>query len=813
MFEKFTERGRKVIIYAKEEAEKRQNDYLGTEHLLLAILREDDGLPAAILKRMGITREEVRIEVQRNLPQGTDLMTFDDIPFTPRAKKVLELAVEEARLLGHNYIGSEHILLGLIREEEGIGGKILRNLGANLLGARQLTINFSIRSHTNVKEKRSTTPALDEFGRDLTLMAREGKLDPVINREDEIERLIQILGRRIKNNPVIIGEPGVGKTAIVEGLAQNIVSGDVPDSLLGKRLVSLDLGALIAGTKYRGQFEERLKIVMREITQSDNVILFIDELHTLIGAGAAEGSVDASSMLKPALSRGEIQCIGATTPDEYRKYIEKDGALERRFQPVNIQSPDVMSTIDILRGLKSRYEAHHKVKITDPAIESAARLSDRYISDRYLPDKAIDVIDETGSRIKLKRYSPPQELKELEAEIQRLSKEKNLYLKLHDLEKASSIRLEEERLKKIYEQLHKQWRDNLNKDIPSVMEEDVAYTVSKMTGIPLVKLEEKESEKLIRMEEELHRRIIAQDESIKAVSRAIKRSRAGLKSSKKPIGSFFFLGPTGVGKTELAKALAWFMFDDENSLVKIDMSEYMERFNVSKLTGAPPGYVGYEEGGQLTERIRKKPYSVVLFDEIEKAHPDVFNILLQVLDEGVLTDSFGRKVNFKNTVIIMTSNVGARIIEKATPLGFQRNEGDLVYERIKENVLGELKKTFNPEFLNRVDEIVVFHPLEKDHLLSIIDLLVEETNRKLLERELVVEVSQEVKEWIIKRYYQPVYGARPMRRAVQKEIEDPLSEELLKGRFKESHKINVVLEGDATAFVAAEESPILSSVN
>jgi ATP-dependent Clp protease ATP-binding subunit ClpC len=813
MFEKFTERGRKVIIYAKEEAEKRQNDYLGTEHLLLAILREDDGLPAAILKRMGITREEIRIEVQRNLPQGTDLMTFDDIPFTPRAKKVLELAVEEARLLGHNYIGSEHILLGLIREEEGIGGKILRNLGANLLGARQLTINFSIRSHTNVKEKRSTTPALDEFGRDLTLMAREGKLDPVINREDEIERLIQILGRRIKNNPVIIGEPGVGKTAIVEGLAQNIVSGDVPDSLLGKRIVSLDLGALIAGTKYRGQFEERLKIVMREITQSDNVILFIDELHTLIGAGAAEGSVDASSMLKPALSRGEIQCIGATTPDEYRKYIEKDGALERRFQPVNIQPPDVASTIDILRGLKSRYEAHHKVKIIDAAIESAARLSDRYISDRYLPDKAIDVIDETGSRIKLKRYSPPQDLKELESEIQRLSKEKNLYLKLHDLEKASSTRLEEERLKKIHEQLHKQWRDNLNKDIPFVVEEDVAYTVSKMTGIPLVKLEEKESEKLIRMEEELHKKIIAQDESIKAVSRAIKRSRAGLKSNKKPIGSFFFLGPTGVGKTELAKALAWFMFNDETSLVKIDMSEYMERFNVSKLTGAPPGYVGYEEGGQLTERIRKKPYSVVLFDEIEKAHPDVFNILLQVLDEGVLTDSFGRKVNFKNTVIIMTSNVGARIIEKATPLGFQRNESDLVYERIKENVLGELKKMFNPEFLNRVDEIVVFHPLEKDHLLSIIDLLVEETNRKLLERELVVEVSQEVKEWIIKRYYQPVYGARPMRRAVQKEIEDPLSEELLKGRFKELRKINVVLEGDTPTFVAAEESPILSGVN
>lgn len=813
MFEKFTERGRKVIIYAKEEAEKRQNDYLGTEHLLLAVLREEDGLPVAILKRMGLTREEIRMEVHRNLPQGTDLMTFDDIPFTPRAKKVLELAVEEARLLGHNYIGSEHILLGLIREEEGIGGKILRNFGANLLGARQLTINFSIRSHTSTKEKRSTTPALDEFGRDLTLMAREGKLDPVINREDEIERLVQILGRRIKNNPVIIGEPGVGKTAIVEGLAQKIVAGDIPDSLLGKRIVSLDLGALIAGTKYRGQFEERLKIVMKEITQSDNVILFIDELHTLIGAGAAEGSVDASSMLKPALSRGEIQCIGATTPDEYRKHIEKDGALERRFQPVNIQPPDVESTIDILRGLKSRYEAHHKVKIIDTAIEAAARLSDRYISDRYLPDKAIDVIDETGSRIKLKRYSPPHELKELETEILRLSKEKNLYLKLHDLEKASSIRLEEERLKKIHEQLHKQWRDNITKDIPSVVEEDVSYTVSKMTGIPLVKLEEKESEKLIRMEEGLHKRIIAQDEAIKAVSRAIRRSRAGLKSGKKPIGSFFFLGPTGVGKTELAKALAWFMFNDENSLVKIDMSEYMERFNVSKLTGAPPGYVGYEEGGQLTEKIRKKPYSVVLFDEIEKAHPDVFNILLQVLDEGVLTDSFGRKVNFRNTVIIMTSNVGARIIEKATPLGFQRNESVLVYERIKENVLGELKKTFNPEFLNRVDEIVVFHPLEKDHLLSIIDLLVEETNRMLIERELVVEVSQEVKEWIIKRYYQPTYGARPMRRAVQKEISDPLSEELLKGSFKGMHKIHVVLEGNMPTFVAAEETSILSGVN
>ncbi|MFA6055051.1 MAG: ATP-dependent Clp protease ATP-binding subunit [Thermodesulfovibrionales bacterium] len=814
MFEKFTERGRKVIIYAKEEAEKRQNDYLGTEHLLLAVLKEDDGLPVAILKRMGITPDEVRMEIERNLPQGTNLMTFGDIPFTPRAKKVLELAVEEARLLGHNYIGSEHIFLGLIREEEGIGGKILRSFGANLLGARQLTINFSIRAHTNVKERKSTTPALDEFGRDLTQLAKEGKLDPVLCREDEIERLVQILGRRIKNNPVIIGEPGVGKTAIVEGLAQKIIAANIPDSLLGKRLVSLDLGALIAGTKYRGQFEERLKIVMKEIVQTDNVILFIDELHTLIGAGAAEGSVDASSMLKPALSRGEIQCIGATTPDEYRKHIEKDGALERRFQPVNIESPSVENTIHILKGLKSRYESFHKVKISDTAIEVAARLSDRYITDRYLPDKAIDVIDETGSRIKLKRYTPPHELKDLEADIQRYSKEKNLYIKLHDLEKASSVRLEEERLKRLHEQMHRQWIDNLNKQIPVVSEEDIEYTLSKMTGIPLSKLEEKEYEKLIRMEENLHQRIIGQEEAIKAVSSAIKRSRAGLKSNKKPIGSFFFLGPTGVGKTELAKALAWFLFNDESSLIKIDMSEYMERFNVSRLTGAPPGYVGYEEGGQLTEKIRKKPYSVVLFDEIEKAHPDVFNILLQVLDEGVLTDSYGRKVDFRNTVIIMTSNLGARLIEKATPLGFRRNVSGIIYEQIKDNVLNELKKTFNPEFLNRVDEIVVFHPLEKEHLMSIIDLLIIDTNRMLLDQELVIEVSQEVKEWLIGRYYQPIYGARPMRRAVQKEIEDPLSEELLNGKFKGAHKVTVVLEADRPVFVESEEAvPVLSGAN
>ncbi|MCI0469615.1 MAG: ATP-dependent Clp protease ATP-binding subunit [Nitrospirae bacterium] len=817
MFEKFTERGRKIIVYAREEAEKRNNEYLGTEHLLLAILREEEGIPVAILRKMGLYLDDIRFDIERNLPVGSNLMTFGEVPFTPRAKKVLELSVEEARLLGHNYIGSEHLLLGLVRESEGIAGKILRNLGANLLGARQLTINFTSKPMFQQAQqrdrKKSGTPALDEFCKDITLLAAEGKLDPVIGREDEIERVMQVLGRRMKNNPAIIGEPGVGKTAIVEGLSQRITDGDVPEALIGKRVVSLDIGALIAGTKYRGQFEERLKAVMREILQSNKgIILFVDELHTLVGAGAAEGSVDASNMLKPALSRGDLQCIGATTPNEYRKYIEKDGALERRFQPINIQQPNTETTIEILKCLCPRYEDHHRVKFSSEAIEAAVSLSERYVTDRHLPDKAIDVIDETGARLRLKRSTTPPDLREMETELIHFSKEKGLYMRMKEQQKIQAIREQEEKLKSTYEARYRKWRESLSKEIIVVSEDDVTYTVSKMTGIPLYKLEDTETERLLKMEENLHTRIIGQDDAIKAISRALRRSRAGLKSKNRPIGSFFFLGPTGVGKTELAKALAEFMFNDENALVKIDMSEYMERFNVSRLTGAPPGYVGYEEGGQLTEKIRKRPYSVILFDEIEKAHPDVFNMLLQIMDEGVLTDSYGRKVDFRNTVIIMTSNLGARIIEKATPLGFHASSSGDAYIKMKDNVLTELKKTFNPEFLNRLDDTIVFHQLDKGQLLEIIDLLIAETNRKLLEHELTINVSQEVKEWLLNKHYQPIYGARPMRRAIFREIEDPLSEELIKGRFKNIHEIRVFIEDDKAVFAEAEES-LLVSIN
>ncbi|MCC6965531.1 MAG: ATP-dependent Clp protease ATP-binding subunit [Nitrospira sp.] len=804
MFERFTDKGRKIIILAREEAERHQNDYLGTEHLVLAILRETDGIALMILKKMGLSTEQIRLEIERNLPGGGTTMTFGEIPFSPRVKKVIEYGVEEARLLGHNHIGSEHLLLGLLREEEGIGGKILRSLGANLLTARQLTVTFLRKSAPRERDRKSNTPALDEFGRDLTQLAQEGQLDPVIGRADEIERVLQILSRRSKNNPVLIGESGVGKTAIVEGLAQRIIASEVPDNLLSRRVIALDLGSLVAGTKYRGQFEERLKVVMKEIVQAGNIIIFIDELHTLVGAGAAEGSIDASNMLKPALSRGEIQCIGATTLDEYRKHIEKDGALKRRFQPIHVQPPSTDETVRIIQGLRDRYEEHHGVEITEDAIVEAVKLADRYITDRFLPDKAIDLIDETGSRAKLQTYALPTELKALEQELKKISREKELAISMQNFEEAVRHREEEERLRKLLDESKREWKKNQEKHKPTIGKEEVAYVVSKMTGIPLFKLEEEESNKLLRMEEFLHKRVIGQNEAISAVARAIRRSRAGLKEAKKPIGSFIFLGPTGVGKTELARTLAEFLFNSEDALIRIDMSEYQEKFTSSRLFGAPPGYVGYEEGGQLTEKVRRRPYSVVLFDEIEKAHPDVFNVLLQVLDDGVLTDSLGRKVDFKNTVVIMTSNIGTKLIQKGVSLGFQNDEKSGQALRKKDEVMGELRRSFSPEFLNRIDEIVVFHSLEKEHLIHILDILLHELNLRLLDKNVSIDVDDEVKQWLIKEGYEPLYGARPMRRIIQRAIGDPLSEELIKGRFKDNRKIKVVLRDGAPTFIEQE---------
>ena len=804
MFERFTDKGRKIIILAREEAERHQNDYLGTEHLVLAILRESDGIALTIIKKMGLSSEQIRLEIERNLPGGGTTMTFGEIPFSPRVKKVIEYGVEEARLLGHNHIGSEHLLLGLLREEEGIGGKILRSLGANLLTARQLTVTFLRKASPRERDRKSNTPALDEFGRDLTQLAHDGQLDPVIGRIDEIQRLLQILSRRTKNNPALIGESGVGKTAIVEGLAQRIVTSDVPDNLLSRRVIALDLGSLVAGTKYRGQFEERLKVVMKEIVQAGNVIIFIDELHTLVGAGAAEGSIDASNMLKPALARGEIQCIGATTLDEYRKHIEKDGALKRRFQPIYVQPPSMDETIHIIHGLRDRYEEHHGVEISDEAVVEAVKLSDRYITDRFMPDKAIDLIDETGSRAKLQAYSLPGELKALDQELKKVASEKEGAISLQNFEEAVKFREEEERLRKLLDESKREWKKTQEQNKPVITKEDIAFVVSKMTGIPLVKLEEEESTKLLRMEEFIHKRIVGQEEAISAVCRAIRRSRAGLKEAKKPIGSFIFLGPTGVGKTELGRALAEFLFNSEDALIRVDMSEYQEKFTSSRLFGAPPGYVGYEEGGQLTEKVRRRPYSVVLFDEIEKAHPDIFNVLLQVLDDGVLTDSLGRKIDFKNTLVIMTSNLGTKLIQKGVSLGFQRTEQADHNKRMKDEVLAELRRAFSPEFLNRIDEVVVFHQLEKEHLVSIVDILVKELNARLLERGIQLEIDDDVKQWLIKEGYQPMYGARPMRRTIERRIGDPLSEELIRGRFKDVRKIKVVLRDDSPLFVEEE---------
>jgi ATP-dependent Clp protease ATP-binding subunit ClpC len=801
MFKRFTERARKVIILAREEAEKYNNEYLGTEHILLGIIKDGGGIAIAVLQKMGVDLKQLKAEVDRNLPAGSSTMVTGDIPFTPRAKKVLELGVDEARLMGHNYIGTEHLLLGLLKENEGIAAKILARFGVKLVETREQTLSLLREPSTAAPREKSRTPTLDEFGRDLTSLASRAKLDPVIGREDEIERVIEILARRTKNNPVLIGEPGVGKTAIVEGLAQHIVSKEVPEVLYEKRVVCLDLGAIVAGTKYRGQFEARLKTIMKEITSSENVIIFIDELHTLVGAGAAEGSIDASNMLKPALSRGELQCIGATTLDEYRRYIEKQGALERRFQPVIVNPPTIDETIQIIRGLKDKYESHHKAKITDDSIIAAVKLADRYVADRYLPDKAIDVVDEAGSRVRLQRVTLPPEIRSLQRKIEEVAREKREHIERQEFERAVELRDMEEELIKEADQLKREWEETQDKTDPVVTDDDVTYIIARMTGVPLSKMEESESERLLKMEDELHLRIVGQDEAITAITRAVRRGRAGLKDANRPIGSFLFLGPTGVGKTELARALAEFMFGDEGALVRLDMSEYMERFSASRLTGAPPGYVGYEEGGQLTERVRRRPYSVVLLDEIEKAHPDIFHMLLQIMDDGRLTDSYGRVVDFKNVVLIMTSNMSARAVSKGVSLGFQKDSEVGDYERMKENLLQEVRKAFNPEFLNRLDEITVFHTLTREHIKDIVDLLINQLNTQLIERGVTLELEPEAKEFIATDGYDPSFGARPLRRTIQRLIEDPLSEEVLKGHFKDGGEIVVRLEGDQLVFI------------
>ncbi len=805
MFNRFTERARKVIILAKEEARRFNHDYIGTEHILLGLVREGEGVAAAVLQKVGVSLESIRLEIEKLVQPGPTTQIIGDIPFTPRAKKALELSAEEARSLGHNYIGTEHLLLGLIREGEGIASQVLLNLGLDLNRVRNEVMEllgsalpgFGAGQGQQVKSK---TPALDAFGRDLTALAKENKLDPVIGRIPEIERVIQTLSRRTKNNPVLLGEAGVGKTAIVEGLAQSIVAGNIPEVLKNKRIVVLDLALMVAGTKYRGQFEERIKAVMEEIKRSQDVIIFIDELHTLVGAGAAEGAIDASNILKPALSRGEMQCIGATTMDEYRKYIEKDAALERRFQTIMVEPPSVEQTIEILKGLRDRYEAHHRVTFRDDALEAAAKLSDRYISGRFLPDKAIDLIDEAGSRARLNVLIVPADIKKLEEKVESLRKEKEVFIKSQDFEKAASLRDQERQARQELEQLNREWSQAKDKMRPEVTEEDIAKIVSQWTGIPIFRLEEKESEKLLKIEDELHKRVVGQDEAIGAIAHAVRRSRAGIKDPKRPIGSFIFLGPTGVGKSLLARALAEFMFGDEDALLQLDMSEYMEKFNVSRLIGAPPGYVGYEEGGQLTEKVRRRPYAVILLDEIEKAHPDVFNLLLQVLEDGRLTDSFGRKVDFRNTVIIMTSNVGAELIRKTGSLGFKTQKEEVTYQDMKEKLLEEVKRTFKPEFLNRIDDIIVFRQLTKEDLQRIIDIELGFVVERLKEQGITLDVSQEAKDLLIEKGFDPVFGARPLKRTIQRFLEDSLAQEIIAKKFKTGSTVKVLCKNQELFF-------------
>jgi len=806
MFERFTDRARRVVVLAQEEARMLNHNYIGTEHILLGLIHEGEGVAAKAMEGMGISLEAVRAQVEEIIGQGQQAPS-GHIPFTPRAKKVLELSLREALQLGHNYIGTEHILLGLIREGEGVAAQVLVKLGADLNRVRQQVIQLlsgyqgkeAVAANGPAEGTPSTSLVLDQFGRNLTQAAREGKLDPVIGRELEIERVMQVLSRRTKNNPVLIGEPGVGKTAVVEGLAQAIVKNDVPETLKDKQLYSLDLGALVAGSRYRGDFEERLKKVLKEIKTRGDIILFIDEIHTLVGAGAAEGAIDAASILKPMLARGELQTIGATTLDEYRKHLEKDAALERRFQPIQVKEPSVAHTIEILKGLRDRYETHHRVSITDGALAAAANMADRYVSDRFLPDKAIDLIDEAGSRLRIKRMTAPAELREFDDKIAAARKDKESAIDGQDFEKAASFRDLEKTLSTEKAEAEKNWKATDLDKVTEVDEELIAQVLSIATGIPVFKLTEEETARLLRMEDELHKRVIGQDQAIKALSQAIRRTRAGLKDPKRPGGSFIFAGPSGVGKTELSRTLASFLFGDADALIQLDMSEYSERHTASRLFGAPPGYVGYDEGGQLTEKVRRRPFSVVLFDEIEKAHPDIFNSLLQVLEDGRLTDSQGRVVDFKNTVIIMTTNLGTKDISKGAGLGFANSSDELSnYERMKAKVGDELKSHFRPEFLNRIDDIVVFHQLHKDEIIQIVDLMIASLDERLKVKDMGIELTQAAKDLLAARGYDPLLGARPLRRTIQREIEDSLSERILFSELKAGEIIVVDVEGEGT---------------
>jgi ATP-dependent Clp protease ATP-binding subunit ClpC len=809
MFERFTDRARKVMALANQEAQRFNHEYIGTEHILLGLVKEGSGVGATVLKNLDVDIKKLRLEVEKLVKSGPDMVTMGKLPQTPRAKKVIEYAIEEARALNHNYVGTEHILLGLLRESEGIAAQVLMNLGLKLEDVRQEVLNLlgagvddgpaalGMKMGPAMGRKtKSKTPALDSFGRDLTQLAEEGELDPVIGRKREIERLIQILCRRTKNNPVLLGEAGVGKTAIVEGLSQQIVNKQIPEILKDKRIVCLDLAMMVAGTKYRGQFEERIKAVINEVRRAKNVIVFVDELHTLVGAGGAEGAIDASNVLKPALARGEVQCIGATTLDEYRKHIEKDGALERRFQTIIVEPPSKDETLEILRGLQDRYEAHHRVRFTDEALFQAVEMSTRYITGRCLPDKAIDVVDEAGARVRLKNMTPPPDLTKIEDKIERLQREKDEAVKNADYERAATLRDEAQQLQDEKTRMHKQWYEENKESTGVVDNEIIAEVVSNMTGVPLTRLEKQETQRLLELEAELHKIVVSQDEALSAVAKAVRRSRSGMKDPNRPMGCFIFLGPSGVGKTLLAQALAEFMFSDRNALIRLDMSEFMEKHNVSRLVGAPPGYVGYEEGGQLTERIRRRPYSVLLLDEIEKAHPDVYNILLQIMDEGRLTDSFGRRIDFKNVVLIMTSNIGADLIKNQSGFGFGKKTPESTYEKMKEVLQKEVERHFRPEFLNRVDDTIVFKALTREDLQTIVDYELAKVFKRLTEHGLKLELTEQAKEFLIDKGYNPEFGARPLRRAIEHYIEDPLSEAVLAGKFKGKSVIKVEVQDE-----------------